>query len=82
MTARPEILVAGGGLAGGAAALALAQAGREVLLLEREAAAKDKVCGEFLSVEACDGDDVGAARVVAVHLVDDAGLGVGAGRAG
>ena len=51
MTARPEILVAGGGLAGGAAALALAQAGREVLLLEREAAAKDKVCGEFLSGE-------------------------------
>lgn len=51
MTARPEILVAGGGLAGGAAALALAQAGREVVLLEREAAAKDKVCGEFLSGE-------------------------------
>ena len=51
MTARPEILVAGGGLAGAAAALALAQAGREVVLLEREAAAKDKVCGEFLSGE-------------------------------
>jgi flavin-dependent dehydrogenase len=52
MTARPEILVAGGGLAGAAAALALARAGRDVLLLEREAVAKDKVCGEFLSGEA------------------------------
>ncbi len=52
MTERPEILVAGGGLAGAAAALALVQAGREVLLLERETAAKDKVCGEFLSGEA------------------------------
>jgi menaquinone-9 beta-reductase len=52
MTARPDILVAGGGLAGAAAALALARAGREVLLLEREPVVKDKVCGEFLSGEA------------------------------
>ncbi len=52
MTARPDILVAGGGLAGAAASLALAQAGREVLLLEREAVPQDKVCGEFLSGEA------------------------------
>src|SRR3984957_6526816 len=52
MKAGAEILVAGGGLAGAAAAVALAQAGREVLLLEREAEAKDKVCGEFLSGEA------------------------------
>ena len=52
MTARPDILVAGGGLAGAAAALALARAEREVLLLEREAVAQDKVCGEFLSGEA------------------------------
>jgi flavin-dependent dehydrogenase len=67
MTARPEILVAGGGLAGAAAALALARAGRDVLLLEREAVAKDKVCGEFLSCEA-------AAALMQLGL-DAAGLG-------
>lgn len=46
------ILVIGGGLAGAAMATHLARAGREVLLLEREAGAHDKVCGEFLSYEA------------------------------
>jgi menaquinone-9 beta-reductase len=45
-------LILGGGLAGSAAAIALARAGREVVLLERERAAKHKVCGEFLSAEA------------------------------
>ncbi len=44
-----EILVVGGGLAGAAVALHLANAGRSVTLLERETAAKPKVCGEFLS---------------------------------
>lgn len=43
----------GGGPAGSAAAIGLARSGRSVLLLERERAAHDKVCGEFLSVEAC-----------------------------
>ncbi len=47
-----EILIAGGGLAGAAAATRLAQAGREVTLFEREAAPMHKVCGEFLSGEA------------------------------
>ncbi|WP_426167696.1 FAD-dependent monooxygenase [Sandarakinorhabdus sp. DWP1-3-1] len=47
---RPVII--GGGLAGGAAAVRLAQRGRAPLLLEREAGAHDKICGEFLSVEA------------------------------
>jgi flavin-dependent dehydrogenase len=45
-------LVIGGGLAGGMAALRLARAGREVLLVERERTAHHKVCGEFLSPEA------------------------------
>jgi menaquinone-9 beta-reductase len=45
-------LIVGGGLAGGAAALALAQDGQRVTLLEREAGAHDKICGEFLSAEA------------------------------
>jgi len=47
-----EALIVGGGLAGAAAATALARSGREVVLLEREAEAHDKVCGEFLSREA------------------------------
>ncbi len=44
----------GGGLAGPAAAIRLARAGRRVTLLERDREAKDKVCGEFLSAEALD----------------------------
>jgi flavin-dependent dehydrogenase len=47
-----ECLVIGGGLAGSMAALRLARAGRQVLLVERESAAHPKVCGEFLSPEA------------------------------
>jgi flavin-dependent dehydrogenase len=46
------ILIAGGGLAGAAAATRLAQAGRGVTLFEREAAPVHKICGEFLSAEA------------------------------
>jgi menaquinone-9 beta-reductase len=45
-------VVIGGGLAGGAIATLLARAGRDVLLVEREARPVDKVCGEFLSREA------------------------------
>lgn len=49
---KAEALVIGGGLAGCAAAITLANAGRDVLLVEREADPKHKVCGEFLSREA------------------------------
>jgi len=45
-------LVIGGGLAGSMVAIRLAAAGRQVTLLEKESAAKHKVCGEFLSPEA------------------------------
>ncbi|WP_017667834.1 FAD-dependent monooxygenase [Sandarakinorhabdus sp. AAP62] len=45
-------LIVGGGLAGAAAAIDLAHAGLPSLLLEREAHAHDKICGEFLSGEA------------------------------
>lgn len=62
---RPVII--GGGLAGGAAATRLAMLGAQPLVLEREAAAHDKICGEFLSVEA------------SAHL---AALGFDAGRLG
>lgn len=47
-----ECLVIGGGLAGAMTALRLAEAGREVALLEKESTAHHKVCGEFLSPEA------------------------------
>jgi flavin-dependent dehydrogenase len=47
------IVVIGGGLAGGAVATELARAGHAVTVLERETGPHEKVCGEFLSVEAC-----------------------------
>ena len=46
------MVVAGGGLAGAAAAAALARTGVDVTLIEREAKPVDKICGEFLSIEA------------------------------
>lgn len=46
-----EVLVLGGGLAGAAAALELAQAGVPVRVLERSEKAHHKVCGEFVSIE-------------------------------
>ncbi len=46
------VVIVGGGLAGGAAAARLAALGRRVTLVEREAGEHDKICGEFLSVEA------------------------------
>ena len=47
-----EVLIIGGGLAGAAAAIWLARAGRAVVVIEREAQAHHKVFGEFLSREA------------------------------
>jgi flavin-dependent dehydrogenase len=47
-----EVLVLGGGVAGSAAAIALARTGRVVTLIEREPTPRHKVCGEFLSGEA------------------------------
>jgi flavin-dependent dehydrogenase len=47
-----EAAVIGGGPAGAAVSILLARAGRSVILLEKEQAAHDKVCGEFISWEA------------------------------
>lgn len=71
------IVVAGGGLAGGAAACGLALAGREVTLLERDSAPTHKICGEFLSVEAqaslaaigLDPASLGGHRITELRLV-------------
>ncbi|MFY9660301.1 MAG: FAD-dependent oxidoreductase [Terriglobales bacterium] len=49
---RREVVVIGGGVAGSAAAIRLAQNGQDVLLLEKEPAAHDKVCGEFIAADA------------------------------
>ena len=72
-----EAVVIGGGLAGGAAAALLAAQGRRVTLIERQAGPHDKVCGEFLSVEAqallvklgLDLDALGGERIDRLRLI-------------
>ena len=61
-------------MAGCAAAIALARAGRAVTLLERESSPRDKICGEFLSGEALDdlhllGIDVASLGALPIHFV-------------
>ena len=70
-------MIAGGGLAGASAACRLAQAGRKVVLLEREQGPIHKVCGEFLSGDALanlselgiDTQALDAAPITAMRLV-------------
>jgi flavin-dependent dehydrogenase len=52
MNTAVDTVVIGGGIAGSSAAIALAQAGHAVTLLEKEQQPHHKVCGEFLSHEA------------------------------
>jgi flavin-dependent dehydrogenase len=74
-----DVLIVGGGLAGGAAAALLARSGRGVHLLERQAAPAPKICGEFLSIEAqqhlaalgIDLDRMGAPRIGRMRIVWD-----------
>ncbi|MFL5338182.1 MAG: NAD(P)/FAD-dependent oxidoreductase [Geminicoccaceae bacterium] len=47
-----DVAIAGGGPAGAIAACRLADAGRRVVLLERDRGPSHKVCGEFWSIEA------------------------------
>ncbi len=69
-----EVLILGGGVAGCAAAIALARKGRSVTLIEREPTPRHKVCGEFLSGEALEdlhalGIDVPSLGAVPVDYV-------------
>jgi menaquinone-9 beta-reductase len=52
MNGNDEVLIIGGGVAGCAAAIRLAQKQKRVRLIERELTPGHKVCGEFLSGEA------------------------------
>jgi menaquinone-9 beta-reductase len=47
-----EVAIVGGGLAGSAAAILLARAGRRVMVLERDAEPAHRICGEFISGDA------------------------------
>lgn len=47
-----DAIIIGGGLAGSATAIQLANLNQRVLLIEKEKHAHDKVCGEFISIEA------------------------------
>ena len=69
-----KVLVLGGGVAGCAAAIALARKGRSVTLIEREPTPRHKVCGEFLSGEALEdlhalGIDVTSLGAVPINYV-------------
>lgn len=70
-------MIVGGGLAGTSSACVLAEAGRSVLLIERDAEPRHKVCGEFLSIEAqtyltrlgIDLEGLGASRISHLRLI-------------
>src|SRR5579862_6033240 len=71
---KDNVLVIGGGVAGCASAIALAQKGRSVTLIEREPTPRHKVCGEFLSGEALEdlhalGIDVASLGAVPIEYV-------------
>jgi flavin-dependent dehydrogenase len=66
LSLQDEILVVGGGVAGCAAAIALARKGRGVTLIESELTPRHKVCGEFLSGEAL--EDLHALGIDVVSL--------------
>lgn len=49
---RKPLVIIGGGPAGATAALVLAEGGARPMVIERDAAPRHRICGEFLSVEA------------------------------
>ena len=60
-----EVTIIGGGLAGAASAVWLAQQGITSCLLEKQNTAHHKICGEFISIEACS-----ALQALGVNLVE------------
>lgn len=78
-----DSVIIGGGLAGSSLATRLARSGRETLLIEKQAAPHNKVCGEFLSGEAigylrdiaCDVASLGALPITHIRLVGQKLLG-------
>lgn len=64
-----EVIVVGAGPGGATAATALAQAGRDVLLLDRQSFPRDKICGDAISLGAIQiMNDLGMAdKVRAAH---------------
>jgi flavin-dependent dehydrogenase len=78
MMTTPCALVIGGGVAGGAMAAHLAEAGRHIILVERTIGPHDKVCGEFVSGEAAlylrdldiDIESLGAVRISTARIYE------------
>jgi flavin-dependent dehydrogenase len=74
---RTPPLIIGGGPAGAAAAIALARAGHTATVIERTTQPTDKVCGDFLSVEAIEAlighgvnlDALAPAPITSIRLV-------------
>jgi len=81
-----EVLIVGAGPAGSTAAIRLARAGREVLLVDRCRFPRQKPCGEYYNPEACrlladlglleKAEAAGAHRVEALALAASAGCGL------
>ncbi len=68
MTSRPDVLVVGGGPSGASCAYWLAEAGHDVMLLEKKRYPREKTCGDGLTPRAVRQlEDMGLAEALARH---------------
>ncbi len=68
MTSRPDVLVVGGGPSGASCAYWLAEAGHDVMLLEKKRYPREKTCGDGLTPRAVRQlEDMGLADALARH---------------